>query len=341
MKRNTLHGRKKDVERAGGASAPLTHAAKRRRTIGWLTGFGFALPVVLGVLIFNYYPVIQAFCNTFTNYNALNAKFGKVEFRGLGNYITFFTAPDTLRLFTNTFLFALLSVPFGLIVGYFLALAANFKIKGISVYRMLLYLPVVIPGVASAMLFADIMGGSSTGVINSILHTLGMPEDYNLPFFTQPNTALASLIFMGVWTAGGSMIIWLSAFKNIPPALYEAARLDGGNAWDCLIHITIPMSTPMIFYNLVTGVIGAFQCTTPLVISPNASGSGTPGTGPGDSLYFIAVKIYNVFAGQDKFAAAGEYGYASAIAFVLFAIIGLLTLLLFKTSKWVYYGEDN
>lgn len=129
------------------------------------------------------------------------------------------------------------------------------------------------------------------------------------------------------------MIIWLSAFKNIPETLYEAARLDGANAWQCLIKITLPMSTPMIFYNLITGVIGALQCTTPLVIDANGL---PPGSGIDGSLYFIAIKIYN-----EAFGGGQYYGYASAIAWVLFAFIGLLTIVIFKTSKWVFYGEEE
>lgn len=300
----------------------LTPAAKRRRRIGWLTGVLFASPVILGVLIFNYYPMFQALFSSMT-------KDG--EFVWFYQYETVFVYdPDTFQVFGNTLLYAVLSVPFGLVLGYFLALVANFKIKGISVYRMLFYLPVVIPAVASGVIFTYMFASvSSHGALNQIFGALGFPE---LTFFEEASTSMLSLIFMGVWSAGGSMIIWLSAFKNIPSTLYEAAKLDGANALQCLVKITIPMSTPLIFYNLVTGIIGALQCTTPLVVV--GSRFGIKGGGAGNSLYFVAVKILNEF----DFA---MYEYASALAFVLFAIVGLFTLILFKTSKWVYYGEEK
>lgn len=295
---------------------------RRRRLTGWLTGVLFALPVILGVLIFTYYPAIQAFVSSFTKDGV---------FEGFYHYETIFVYDeDTWPVLGNTLLYALVSVPFSLVLGYFLALAANFKIKGISVYRILFYLPVVIPGVASGLLFAHMMARlDSNGVFNMILHSMGLGE---LPFFEKASTSMLSLLFMSVWTTGGSMIIWLSAFKNIPSTLYEAAKLDGANAWDCLVHITIPMSTPLIFYNLVTGVIGALQCTTPLIVVGDRF--GTAGGGAGNSIYFISVKILNEFGYT-------FYEYASALAIVLFAVVGIFTLILFKTSKWVFYGEEK
>ena len=242
--------------------------------------------------------------------------------------------PDTWHIFGNTLLYAFVSVPLGLVLGYFLALAANFKLKGITVFRLLFYLPVIIPGIVNGILFGTILGGNQFGVINEILHSLGMSAEKNLTFFLAANTSMVSLLFMGVWTVGGSMIIWLSAFKNIPETLYEAAKLDGATAWQRLVKITLPMSTPMIFYNLITGVIGALQCTTPLVIDAGGI-TGAPGSGFDNSLYFVAIKIYN-----EAFGGGAYYAYASAIAWVLFAFIGILTAIIFKTSKWVFYGED-
>ncbi len=304
------------------AQPTLTPAAKKRRAVKWLTGFLFALPVLLGIVIFNFYPAIQALVSSFMHDD---------KFEWFYNYETMFSFdPDTFKVFGNTVFYALVSVPFGLVLGYFLALAANFKIKGISVYRMLLYLPVIIPGVASGLVFTYMFGSlAHNGAFNHILNAMGLGE---WSFFEAENSSMATLIFMGVWSAGGSMIIWLSAFKNIPSVLYEAAKLDGANALQCLTHITIPMSTPLIFYNLVTGFIAALQCTTPLVVVGGRFDH--MGGGAGDSLYFISVKILNEFN-------YGLYEYASALAFVLFAVVGLFTLVLFKTSRWVYYGEDK
>ena len=132
---------------------------------------------------------------------------------------------------------------------------------------------------------------------------------------------------MNIWTIGASMILWLSALKNIPQGLYEAAKIDGAGVLTRVLKITIPMSTPMIFYNLITSIIGALQTNATMVYASNG------GRGEGDSLYFIAVKIYNEFA-------TGYYGYASAVAWVLFVVIAILTFITFKTGKWVYTGDD-
>ncbi len=297
----------------------------RRKRREWFIGFAFALPVILGVLIFTFYPAVQSFFYSFTDYDFFNGD--DLNFVGFDNYVYMFTVdPEIGKVFGNTLLYAVLSVPFGLIIGYLLALVANFKVKGVSIYRTLFYLPVIIPSVASGLLFLDILGGDSFGIINHLLGLIGIK--HNLSFFSSEYTALASLIFMGSWSAGGSMIIWLSAFKNISPELYEAAKIDGASSFKRLIKITIPMSTPMIFYNLVTGMIGALQITSTLIIG------GTEGRGVEDSLYFVSIKIYN-----EAFGGGFNMAYASAISWVLFAIIGFFTLLTFKSSKWVFYGE--
>lgn len=310
----------------------LTPAARRRHRIEWLTGMLFALPVILGILIFNYYPAVQALINSFIKSKSR----GGTEFVWFEHYITAlsrdYEGEIVLRVFGNTLLYAVISVPFGLIVGYFLALAANFKLKGISVYRVLFYLPVIIPGVASGILFGRMFASTAShGIFNQLFTSLGLPE---ASFFLSEKTALITLIFMGLWSAGGSMIIWLSAFKNIPVNLYEAAKLDGASAFHCLMKITIPMSTPLIFYNLVTGIIGALQCTTPLVVVGDGGGAWERGAGVGNSLYFVAVKIMNEFR-------YNFYEYASALAFMLFFVVGIFTFILFKTSKWVFYGEED
>ncbi len=294
----------------------------KRKFVGWLGGFLCTLPVIIGVLLFTYYPAVQSFIYSFHDYDGLF----KFNFIGFSNYQDLFTLdPDVGKVFANTFIYALVSVPLNLVLGYLLALAANSKRKGISVFRVLFYLPVIIPGVASGILFSDLFSAGADGIFNRFLTALGIPAQ---PFFTSSKTALATMIVMGLWGLGGGMVIWLSAFKNIDQSLYESARLDGANAVQRLVHITIPMSSSVIFYNLVTGVIGALQTSSTLFLG------GKEGTGPGNSLYFISIKIYNEFLGAN-------YGYACAFAWVLFVIIALLTVFIFKTSKWVYYGEDN
>lgn len=294
----------------------------KKKFKAWLPGFLCTLPVILGVLVFTYYPAVQSLIYSFFDYDG----FFKFDFLGFDNFMMMFRYdPDTADVFRNTFVYAIVSVPLNLVLGYLLALAANSKVKGISVFRVLFYLPVIIPGVASGILFADLFSAGADGIFNRILTAFGLPRQ---PFFSSSKTALATMIVMGLWGLGGSMVIWLSAFKNINVTLYESAKLDGANAFERLLHITIPMSSSVIFYNLVTGVIGALQTTSTLFIG------GSDGRGIGNSLYFITIKIYNSFIG-------GQYGYACAFAWVLFMVIALLTMFIFKTSKWVYYGEDN
>ncbi len=286
-------------------------------------GMLFASPVIIGVIVFTFWPAIQSLYYSFTNYDLFN----DASWIGLKNYQMILTLdPDTWTVFKNTFVYALISIPLNLCLGYFLALAANFKVKGITIYRTLFYLPVIIPSVASGLLFMDMFLVGPSGIFNNMLESIGLPA---LSWFSKAETSMATFIFMNVWNVGGGMIIWLSCLKNIPAALYEAASLDGANAWNKLVHITIPMSTPIIFYNLITGIIGSLQVNSSLIVG------GSSGTGVGNSLYFIAVKIYN-----EAFKSF-NMGYASAFAWLLFIIIAFFTFIIFKTSKWVFYGEEG
>lgn len=296
---------------------------KRKKELKkFITGVLFASPVIIGVLVFTFYPAVQSLYYSFTDYDMFNIE----NPIGLKNYKMIFTLdPDTWQVIRNTLIYAAVSIPLNLALGFFLAQAANFRIKGITVYRTLFYLPVIIPSVASGLLFVDMFQVGPSGILNNILKTMGLPT---MTWFSNKKTALASFIFMNVWNVGGGMIIWLSCFKQIPAALYEAAELDGANAWHKLINVTIPMSTPIIFYNLITGIIGSLQVSSSLIIG------GADGRGPDNSLYFIAVKIYNEFRAMNM-------GYACAFAWVLFLFIALLTALVFKKSKWVFYGGEE
>ena len=286
---------------------------------GWI----FVLPLVVGMLVFTLYPVLKSLIYSFHRYNDASV----YEFIGFGNFRLMFTddSEEILKVFSNTFLYAIITVPLNLFLSYFLAVIVNQKIRGVNVFRVLYYLPVVIPGVISGVIFSQMFDNTNFGLFNSVLKSLGRSEPF--PFFTSEKTAMFSAVLMNFWTIGASMILWLSALKNIPQGLYEAAKIDGAGVWTRVFKITIPMSTPMIFYNLITSIIGALQTNAPMVYAPNG------GRGEGDSLYFIAVKIYTEFA-------SGYYGYASAVAWVLFVVIAILTFITFKTNKWVYTGDE-
>ncbi len=286
---------------------------------GWI----FVLPLVVGMLVFTLYPVLKSLIYSFHRYNDASV----YEFIGFGNFRLMFTddSEEILKVFSNTFLYAIITVPLNLFLSYFLAVIVNQKIRGVNVFRVLYYLPVVIPSVISGVIFSQMFDNTNFGLFNSVLKSLGRSEPF--PFFTSEKTAMFSAVLMNFWTIGASMILWLSALKNIPQGLYEAAKIDGAGVWTRVFKITIPMSTPMIFYNLITSIIGALQTNATMVYAPNG------GRGEGDSLYFIAVKIYTEFA-------SGYYGYASAVAWVLFVVIAILTFITFKTNKWVYTGDE-
>lgn len=302
------------------ADRKATLAKKIKDSVpGWI----FVLPLVVGMLVFTLYPVLKSLIYSFHRYNDASV----YEFIGLGNFRLMFTddSEEILKVFSNTFLYAIITVPLNLFLSYFLAVIVNQKIRGVNVFRVLYYLPVVIPGVISGVIFSQMFDNTNFGLFNSVLKSLGRSEPF--PFFTSEKTAMFSAVLMNFWTIGASMILWLSALKNIPQGLYEAAKIDGAGVWTRVFKITIPMSTPMIFYNLITSIIGALQTNATMVYAPNG------GRGEGDSLYFIAVMIYTEFA-------SGYYGYASAVAWVLFVVIAILTFITFKTNKWVYTGDE-
>lgn len=285
---------------------------------GWI----FVLPLVIGIGVFTLYPLIQSLIYSFYRYDGLFVN----DFIGLQNFVTMFTTDraESFKVFGNTFLYALISVPLNLCLSYLLAVAVNQKIKGVIAYRVMFYLPVVIPAVVSGVIWSQLFD-KNYGLFNDIITKFGGDP---FPFFTDKNTAMLSMLIMSLWSLGSGMVLWLSALKNIPAGLYEAAKIDGAGVMTRLFRITVPMSTPMIFYNLITGMIGALQINSTMVFA------GDGGRGPDDSLYFVAVKIYH-----EAFTNSA-YGYASAIAWVLFLVIGLLTFVTFKTSKWVYTGDE-
>ncbi|MDR0425926.1 MAG: sugar ABC transporter permease [Clostridiales bacterium] len=291
----------------------------KKSMAGWL----FTSPMTLGLLLFTFYPMVMSLVYAFSNFNGVE----QFDFVGFRNFTDVFSDRDFYTVLKNTFLHAAISVPLNLVLSYLLALLVNQRIKGIASFRVFYYLPVVIPGIVSGVLWKDIYN-PEFGILNQMLQNLGLPPG---KFLEASGTAMASLIVLNLWTLGASMALWLSALKNIPEALYESAKIDGITPVKRLFFITVPMSTTMIFYNLITGIIGALQTNSTLVIA------NSKGRGPDNSLYFYAVKIYHEAFDGTRF----NYGYASALAWILFLIIALLTVTVFKTNKWVYYGEDG
>jgi multiple sugar transport system permease protein len=222
-----------------------------------------------------------------------------------------------------TLTYAIFAIPLGLALGLFLALLLNAKVPAISVWRTVYYTPAVVSGVAVAILWVYLFN-PQYGVINWLLSLVGI----NGPgWLSSPQWALPALIIMSLWGVGGGMIIYLAGLQGIPTTLYEAAEVDGANAVQKFFNITLPMITPVLFYNLIIGIIGTFQIFTSVYVM-------TAG-GPVESTLFYNLNLYNnAFRYQ-------AMGYASALAWALFVIVLVLTLLIFKSSSmWVYYEGE-
>ena len=284
-----------------------------------LTGWIFISPVLLGILIFTLWPMLSSFYYSFTKYDVLSAP----QWIGLKNYIKIFTLDQGFyNALWITVKYTIIVVPVNLMLSFGIALVLAQKIKGINVFRTIIYLPVIIPAVVGSLLWLDIFS-PDYGIANRVLSAIGI---HNFPWLTDYRTALPSMMFMTLWGLGGGMVIWIASIRSIPDSFYESALLEGIKWPQKIWYITIPMCSPVIFYNLIIGIIGTFQTFGSSFIMT--------GGGPNDSTMFYVLKVYD-----DAFVSL-KMGYASALSWVLFVIIMLLTLLVFKTSGWVYYGED-
>lgn len=290
-------------------------------------GYLYISPVLIGILIFTLVPVLYAFVTSF--FETVRKPFSLTDwgtFVGLDNYIQMFTRPRYRSLFFQslevTFLYALINIPLTLVLGFALALLLNQNLKGMRFFRVLYYLPCLIPTVCSGLLWNRITD-TNTGLINNVLESMGLS---GLPWFSTAESGMPSFIFVGLFTLGSSMILWLAQLKNVPVALYESARLDGAGRFRQLWSVTIPFCTPMILYNVIMSIIGVMQTYSQVITL-------TGGAGKDYSLLFYVINIYNY--------QQSEFGYACALSFVLFLIIGVLTMITMKTSKWVYYGEEG
>lgn len=289
-----------------------------------LMGVLFISPWLIGFLILTLYPIAASAYYSLTRYDVISPP----EFVGLGNYVDLFTKnPLFWQAVGNTLYYAAIAIPLNICIAIGVALLLNLEVRGRSVYRTIFFLPSIVPDIAAAMLWAWILN-PQFGLANAMLKSLGLPT---IGWLTDPNWSKPSLILINAWAFGGSVVIFLAALQDIPRQLYEAADLDGANAWVRTRYITLPMLTPVIFFNLINGIIGAFQYFTNAYVITGGSG------GPAGSTTFYALLLYrNAFS-------YFKMGYASAMAWILFAAVFVMTLLLFKSSgRWVYYeGGDN
>lgn len=266
-------------------------------------------------------PMLFSFIGSFTNYNLTS----RMDFIGLGNFKRMFQYDELF--FTsiyNTAYYVIFNVPLTTIGSVGLAILLNRQIRGINVFRTIFYLPAVLSGVAVYVLWMQLLS-PSTGLVNSILAIFGISGPAWLfdPSWTKP-----ALILMRLWSVGGSMLLYLATLQNVPKQLYESAEIDGANSFQQFLNITLPLITPIIFYDIVTSTIGSFQIFQEAYVMTD-SGTG----GPANSLLFYNFHMWN------KAFVAYDMGYAMAMSMVLFLIILVLTFINLKLApRWVHYG---
>ncbi|MBE3638197.1 carbohydrate ABC transporter permease [Mangrovicoccus algicola] len=286
----------------------------------WM-GLWYVSPYVIGLLLFTAFPFLASFYLSFTDYDLLSSP----EWVGLDNYEKLFTRDRTFdKSLSVTLIYVFSTVPLKLAFALFIAVVLNYRLKAINLFRTAYYVPSILGGsVAIAVLWRYIF--ADTGLVNMMLASIGIDP---VNWFGDPNNALFTITLLRCWQFGSAMVIFLAALQSVDKSLYEAAAIDGAGPWKIFRHITLPLITPVIFFNLIMQTVQAFQeFNGPYIITDG---------GPMKSTYLLPLYIY------DKAFKSFDMGYASAIAWVLFAIIMVLTLIAFWSSKkWVYYAGDK
>lgn len=303
---------------------PLKRQRMSQSTRNTINGVLFAMPWLIGLLVFWIYPTIASAYYSFTKFNAVQSP----EWIGLSNYIQLFTADDTFWLAVyNTAYFAFISIPLAIIVSFGLAMMLNAKIRFQTVYRTIYFLPTLVPEIALSLVWVYLFTPGS-GLVNVPFDWLGIrgPCWLTCPAWSRP-----TIILLALWIVGQQIILYLAGLQDVPQDLYDAADVDGANFLHKFRHVTVPMMTPVVFFHLVTSVIGALQFfTVPYIM--------TGGTGfPAGSLMFYSIYLYkNAFQ-------YFQMGYASALAWLLFMVALLITLVIFRSARmWVFYaGGEN
>ncbi|MBV7327494.1 sugar ABC transporter permease [Chloroflexi bacterium TSY] len=288
------------------------------RNIG--TGLFFIAPWLLGLCFWTIYPLVSSLYYSFTRYDLLR----DAKWIGLRNYIEIFTVDPTFWQVTyNTIYYVAIGIPLGVVGAFLMATLLNTDIKWRSVFRTIFFFPAIVPAIVTAIVWQFLLN-VQFGAVNAFLQGVGLPT---IPFIANPTLAKPSLIMIHIWAQGNAMVIFLATLQDVPRSLYEAATVDGANAWQKFRNITVPMCTPVILFNLVIGFIYGFQNFTLPWLLTNG--------GPANSTEFYSLFLYrNAFM-------FFRMGKASALAWILFVVIVLFTVLLFRTSnRWVHYGSE-
>jgi multiple sugar transport system permease protein len=284
-----------------------------------VNGLLFASPWIVGLGLFWVYPILASLYYSFTEFNAIQAP----KWVGLQNFVALFADDLFWTAAYNTLWFAVVSIPLAIITAFGLALLLNMDIHGRIVYRTIYFLPTLVPSVALALVWIYLFN-PATGLVNVPFDWIGVKG----PCWNACSAwARPTMVLLALWIIGGQVVLYLAGLQDVPQELYDAAAVDGANAWHRFWAVTLPMMTPVIFYHLVTSVIGAFQFfEIPFIM--------TGGTGaPSNTLLFYSIYLFkNAFA-------YFKMGYASAMAWIMFVAILTITLIIFRSARhWVYYG---
>ncbi len=292
---------------------------KRRQEI--VGGYLFISPWLIGFLLFIAGPVLMSLFVSFTRWNIV----GDPKWVGLANYERIFTVDkDFIQALKVTFRYSLVYLPLTTVLGLATAMALNTKVRGVGIFRSFFYMPYMAPQIAATLVWMWMLN-PRYGLINTVLGWIGI-EGPN--WLHDPQTAIYGLMLIGLWGVGGSAVIYLAGLQNIPQHLYDAAEVDGANAWQQFRHVTLPMLSPTIFYVVVIELIGVFQTFTSSFVAT--------GGGPLKSTFFYMLYVYT------KAWESLRMGYASALAWILTVIILLITLLILRSSPlWVHYEAEK
>lgn len=294
-------------------------SSRERRTL--IQGLLFVSPWLFGFLALTVFPLLFSFYVSLTRYDLI----GEPRFIGLANYQELlFRDPTFWQVVFNTLYYVIFSVPLSLIFAFLVANLLNSNIVGRSFFRAVMYIPSIVPAVATAMVWLFLLN-IQYGAVNGILQALGLPV---IPFLSNPGLAKPSLIMVAIWSTGNAVVIFLAGLQDVPRSLYEAAIVDGANGWQQFRHVTIPLSTPVILFNMLIGFINAFQEFTSAWLITNG--------GPANSTLFYSLFLYrNAF----QFLRMGK---ASALAWLLFLMIVIYSVILLRSSaRWVFYGGER
>ena len=290
----------------------------RPKTRKLFLGLLFTAPFTIGFVGLTVYPLLASLYYSFTRYAILTPP----KWIGMNNYVTLFTKDDLFwKSLWNTAYYTLMFVPASLILSFILALSLNVKVRGMSAYRTIYFLPTLVPSVALAILWLWLFN-PQYGLLNELLNIFGLPP---LGWVADPKTAMPSMVIMGLWTVGQTVIIFLAGLQDVPVHLYEAAEIDGAGTMQKVFNVTIPLMTPVILFNLLVGIIASFQTFTQAYIMTNG--------GPANATLFYVLNLY-----RNGFQYV-KMGYASALAWILFLIILVCTVAVLRLSRGrVYYG---